>query len=119
MRCATTYAAYGAGMAVEDGYFLGRHLAGRDLSDPAQVRAAFDAYETPRKPHTAMQSQMAYKLGRMFHHALKPMQYVRDLVLDHTPMLQKQVGEKAPGEIVQQIAEIDRVEERFRVTMHG
>lgn len=108
------YAAYGAGMAVEDGYFLGLRLAGVDLTDLAAVRAALDAYETPRKPHTATQSQMAYRLGRMFHHAPAPMRYLRDLVLDHTPMLQKQVGEKSPQEIVQQLAEIDTVESAFR-----
>ncbi|EEP74742.1 hypothetical protein MCAG_05069 [Micromonospora sp. ATCC 39149] len=28
-----SYAAYGAGMATEDGYFLGRSLSGIDLSD--------------------------------------------------------------------------------------
>jgi 2-polyprenyl-6-methoxyphenol hydroxylase-like FAD-dependent oxidoreductase len=47
------YAAYGAGMATEDGYFLGRWLAGVDLSDYAAVRTALDAFEAPRKPHTA------------------------------------------------------------------
>ena len=108
------YAAYGAGMATEDGYFLGRHLAGVDLSDIAAVTAAFAAYETPRKPHTAMQSQMAYRLGRMFHHAPAPLRPVRDFVLDHTPLLQKTVGEKSPQEILQQLAEIDTVEARFR-----
>ncbi|UQS25342.1 FAD-dependent monooxygenase [Amycolatopsis thermalba] len=63
------YAAYGAGMATEDGYFLGRRLAGADLSDYAAVRAALDAFEAPRKPHTARQVQQACVLGRLFHHA--------------------------------------------------
>ena len=63
------YAAYGAGMATEDGYFLGRRLAGVDLSDYAAVRAALDAFEAPRKPHTARQVQQAFILGKVFHHA--------------------------------------------------
>ena len=58
------YAAYGAGMATEDGYFLGRRLAGVDLSDYAAVRAALDAFEAPRKPHTARQVQQAFILGQ-------------------------------------------------------
>jgi 2-polyprenyl-6-methoxyphenol hydroxylase-like FAD-dependent oxidoreductase len=113
------YAAYGAGMAVEDGYFLGRRLAGVDLRDLAAVHATLDAFEAPRKSHTETQSQMAYRLGRMFHHLPAPLRVLRDLVLDHTPMLQKQVGEKSPQEIVAQIAEIDAAEAAFRRTVGG
>lgn len=111
------YAAYGAGMAVEDGYFLGRRLAGVDLRDLDAVRTALDAFEAPRRPHTEAQCQMAYRLGRMFHHLPAPLRPVRDLVLDHTPMLQKQVGEKSPQEIVAQLAEIDTAEATFRRTV--
>lgn len=109
------YAAYGAGMATEDGYFLGRRLAGVDLTDHAAVRAVLDAFEAPRKPHTARQSQQAYVLGQVFHRAPRPLQPIRDLILDHTPLLQKAVGESSPREILSQIAEIDRVEEQFRL----
>jgi 2-polyprenyl-6-methoxyphenol hydroxylase-like FAD-dependent oxidoreductase len=108
------YAAYGAGMATEDGYFLGRRLAGVDLRDHAAVRGALQAFETPRKPHTARQSQQAFVLGKVFHHAPPPLRIVRDLVLDHTPLLQKAVGEASPAEIVKQIAEIDSAERAFR-----
>ncbi|MFD0663095.1 FAD-dependent oxidoreductase [Thermocatellispora tengchongensis] len=66
------YAAYGAGMATEDGYFIGRRLAGVDLRDHHAVRRALQAYETPRKPHTARQSQQAFILGKVFHHAPRP-----------------------------------------------
>ena len=107
------YAAYGAGMATEDGYFLGRRLAGVDLSDFAAVRAALDAFEAPRKPHTARQVQQAYVLGKVFHHAPAPLRAVRDAVLDRTPFLQKVVGETSPGEIVAQLAAIDEAEQRF------
>ncbi|WP_020415988.1 NAD(P)/FAD-dependent oxidoreductase [Amycolatopsis sp. ATCC 39116] len=104
------YAAYGAGMAIEDGYFLGRRLAGIDLSDFAAVRRALEAFEAPRKPHTARQSQQAWLLGKVFHHAPRPLRALRDLVLDHTPLLQKVVGESSPGEILEQLDEIDRAE---------
>lgn len=107
------YAAYGAGMATEDGYFLGRRLAGTDLSDYATVRQALQDFETPRKPHTARQVQQAFVLGRLFHHAPPPLQAVRDAILDHTPFLQKVVGESTPGEILKQLAAIDAAEQRF------
>jgi hypothetical protein len=41
------YAGYGAGMATEDGCFIGRRLAGVGLSDYAAVRHALDAFEAP------------------------------------------------------------------------
>src|SRR5580692_1109726 len=107
------YAAYGAGMATEDGYFLGRQLAGVDLSDYAAVRAALDAFETPRKPHTARQVQQAFILGKVFHHAPASLRVMRDAILDRTPLLQKVVGESSPGEIIAQLAAIDEAEDRF------
>ena len=110
------YAAYGAGMATEDGYFLGRRLAGVNLSDYAAVRHALDDFETPRKPHTARQSQQAWFLGKLFHHAPRPLWYLRDLILDHTPLLQKVVGESSPTEILNQLVEIDRAEAHFTAT---
>jgi 2-polyprenyl-6-methoxyphenol hydroxylase-like FAD-dependent oxidoreductase len=111
------YAAYGAGMATEDGYFIGRRLAGVDLRDYTAVRAALQAYEDPRKPHTARQSQQAYLLGQVFHHAPRPLQAARDLILDRTPFLQKVVGESSPGEILNQIAEIDAAEQAFQAVL--
>ena len=107
------YAAYGAGMATEDGYFLGRRLAGVNLSDYQAVRAALEAFEVPRKPHTARQCQQAYVLGQIFHHAPAPLRYVRDFVLDRTPFLQKLIGESSPGEILKQLALIDDAERAF------
>jgi 2-polyprenyl-6-methoxyphenol hydroxylase-like FAD-dependent oxidoreductase len=83
------YAAYGAGMAIEDGYFLGRRLAGINLTDYPAVRAALDAYEAPRRPHTARQTQQAWILGKTFHHAPAFLRPLRDLILDHTSLLQK------------------------------
>lgn len=100
------YAAYGAGMSIGDGYFLGQLLAGVDLADTAAVRAVLDRYDALRIPHTTAQVQQAYILGRMFHHAPALLRPLRDAVLDHTPMLQKQVGERSPREIVEQLDEM-------------
>lgn len=111
------YAAYGAGMATEDGYFLGRRLAGLDLTDPHAVSQALQKFETPRKPHTARQSQTAFVLGKVFHHAPAPLRPIRDAILDHTPLLQKAVGEGTPGEILKQLDEIDRAEAAFTATV--
>ena len=49
----------------------------------------------------------------MFHHAPAPLQYVRDLVLDRTLLLQKVVGESSPREILEQIDLIDQAERAF------
>jgi 2-polyprenyl-6-methoxyphenol hydroxylase-like FAD-dependent oxidoreductase len=100
------YAAYGAGMSISDGYFLGQRFVGVDLSDTAAVTAALLAYEKPRIPHTTAQVQQAFILGKVFHHAPAPLRPVRDFVLDHTPFLQKQVGERSPGEIIAQLEEM-------------
>jgi 2-polyprenyl-6-methoxyphenol hydroxylase-like FAD-dependent oxidoreductase len=108
------YAAYGAGMATEDGYYLGRKIAGLDIADYETVRTALQEFEEPRKPHTAFQSQMAYRLGKIFHHTPAPLRPVRDLVFDHTPFLQKMIGESTPVEILKQMDEIDVVEAGFR-----
>jgi 2-polyprenyl-6-methoxyphenol hydroxylase-like FAD-dependent oxidoreductase len=98
------YAAYGAGMSIEDGYFLGRALRGVDLSDLGAVQAALKSYEDPRKPHTAQQVAMAWMNGKIFHHTPRLLQPVRDLVFDHTPFLQKVAGDSNPREINKQLA---------------
>lgn len=100
------YAAYGAGMSISDGYFLGQRLAGVELADTAAVESALKAYESPRIPHTTAQVQQAFILGKVFHHAPAPLRPIRDFVLDHTPLLQKQVGERSPGEIIAQLEEM-------------
>jgi 2-polyprenyl-6-methoxyphenol hydroxylase-like FAD-dependent oxidoreductase len=95
------YAAYGAGMSIEDGYFLGRALRGVDLT---AIQHCLQSYEDPRKPHTARQVQQAWILGKVFHHAPAPLRPIRDFILDHTPFLQKVVGDTNPREIHKQLA---------------
>jgi 2-polyprenyl-6-methoxyphenol hydroxylase-like FAD-dependent oxidoreductase len=101
------YAAYGAGMSIEDGYFLGVALRGVDLTDPVAVAAALQAYEAPRRPHTAQQVQQAYLLGKVFHHTPAVLRPVRDFVFDHTPFLQKVAGDSNPKLINEQLALIE------------
>jgi len=101
------YAAYGAGMSIEDGYFVGRALRGVDLADPDAVRGALQSYEDPRKPHTTRQVQQAWMLGKVFHHVPAPLRPLRDFVFDHTPFLQKVAGDSNPGEISKQLALIE------------
>ncbi|RMY96431.1 hypothetical protein D0864_05151 [Hortaea werneckii] len=100
------YAAYGAGMSICDGYFIGQCLAGLDLKETDAVEEALQEYESKRLAHTSEQVQAAYNLGQMFHHTYSMLRPVRDLVLDHTWLLQSQVGEKNPREIVAQLAEM-------------
>lgn len=100
------YAAYGAGMSICDGYFLGQCLAGVDLKDTDAVVHALEDYESKRIKHTTEQVQAAYNLGQMFHHMPWALRFFRDKVLDWTPLLQKQVGERNPREIVAQLEEM-------------
>ncbi|WP_299309118.1 FAD-dependent monooxygenase [uncultured Croceicoccus sp.] len=104
------YAAYGAGMSIEDGYFLARELAAVDIGDTPAVSAALQRFEDRRKPHTSRVSQEAYRIGKLFHHLPAPLRPVRDFVLDHTPLLQKQVGDGMPDHIISQLAEIEDAE---------
>ena len=101
------YAAYGAGMSIEDGYYLARELAAVDVRDSAAIRSALQAYEERRKPHTAYVSELAHRLGRLFHHLPALLRPVRDLVFDRTPFLQRMVGDQMPAQILSQLAEID------------
>lgn len=100
------YAAYGAGMSICDGYFLGQCLAGVDLKETRAAEEALLTYESKRIQHTTEQVEAAYRLGQMFHHMPSLLRPIRDLVLDNTWLLQKQVGEKNPREIVAQLEEM-------------
>lgn len=103
------YAAYGAGMSIEDGYFLARELHACDIHNDASVRRALQAYEDRRKPHTAQVSQQAYFTGKLFHHTPAFLRPLRDIVLDHTPLLQRTVGDAMPGHILKQLDEIEEL----------
>ncbi len=51
----------------------------------------------------------------MFHRLPGPLRPLRDLVFDHTPLLQKIIGDASPGQILKQLGEIDEAERRLAV----
>lgn len=83
------YAAYGMGMAVEDGYFLARALGGRDLSDLGGIKEACARYEDERVAYVNHHVEFARKLGDQFHKAPAPVAWLRDTVFDNTKVLEK------------------------------
>ncbi len=106
------YAAYGAGMSIEDGYFLARLLDGVDITDRAALEGALSAYEQKRRPHTTEVCQGAFFAGKMFHHPPRLLRPVRDFVFDHTSVLQKQQGEALPSRSARQLEDIEEPRER-------
>lgn len=91
------YAAYGMGMAIEDGYFLARELGGRDLGDLAGVRKAFESYEAERVEYVNNLVEFARSQGQRFHHASRPAAFLRDLLFDNTKILQKLISKDYLG----------------------
>ena len=82
------YAAYGMGMAIEDGYYLGRALAQvKDLANKDAVTAAFTRFERERVDYVNHNMEFARYTGYMFHSVPRPLAWLRDLVLDYTPFL--------------------------------
>lgn len=86
------YAGYGAGMAIEDGFFLGRYLAGVDLTDPQQVTRSLARYENERVGYCNRVTEFARTLGTVFHNAPWPLRRFRDFMLDHTRIPDKQIN---------------------------
>jgi 2-polyprenyl-6-methoxyphenol hydroxylase-like FAD-dependent oxidoreductase len=85
------YAAYGAGMALEDGYFLGKYLQGVDLSDVPALKSGLLKYDNQRVKYTNGVVGFARTLGKAFHNAPKPLRMVRDFMLDHTKIPERQI----------------------------
>ncbi len=86
------YAGYGAGMAIEDGFFLGQVLAGVDLKDRAATQAALLRYDKQRVEYTNRVTAFALKVGDMFHAWSWPRRRFRDFLLDRTGIPQKQMS---------------------------
>ncbi|WP_330351208.1 FAD-dependent oxidoreductase [Streptomyces sp. NBC_00582] len=88
------YASYGAGMALEDGFFLGRYFNGVDLSDSARVADAFAKYEDQRLKYTNKVTANARRTGWIFHNAPWLVRRIRDFLLNHTPIPNKVIGDQ-------------------------
>lgn len=101
------YAAYGAGMSIEDGYFLGLELRDVDARDTGALGRALQAFEDRRKPHTSRVSQEAYYVGKLYHHTPAFLRPLRDLMFDHTSFLQKVQGDAVPRHIVKALPQIE------------
>lgn len=86
------YAAYGMGMAIEDGYFLGRALAGCDLQNKADIALRYRAFEQERVAYVNHHVEFARKLGNIFHRLPYPLAKLRDLVYDNTRVLDKMIS---------------------------
>lgn len=92
------YAAYGAGMAIEDGFFLAKYLKGRDLSDVAALQAGLQRYDQQRVEYTNQTTAFARFLGRLYHGVPAPLNRLRDLFLDHSSLPGKMISKGVTSE---------------------
>lgn len=83
------YAAYGMGMAIEDGWWLAKSLEDVDLRNPTELAAGLTRYDRQRVEYTNKNAKMARYMGYLFHRMPKPLATLRDLVFDNTSFLEK------------------------------
>ena len=81
--CGSGMGGYGMGMAIEDGYFIGKFLGGRDL-DEETVGWAFREYEATRVGYVNGHLLHARQLGRMIHNVPRAAGAMRNFVFRHT-----------------------------------
>jgi 2-polyprenyl-6-methoxyphenol hydroxylase-like FAD-dependent oxidoreductase len=95
------YAAYGAGMAIEDGYFLAKFLKDSGMKDKDAIIGALKAYDDKRRPYTNQTTYFARNMGRVYHNIPKPFRKIRDFMLDNVAAvgkgIEKGVTEEASG----------------------
>ena len=85
------YAAYGMGMAIEDGYFLAKFLDGTNLSDLSKVSTGFEQYEAARVNYVNHNVEFARKLGGIFHSQSYLTAKIRDFIFDNTGLLNRMI----------------------------
>ncbi len=85
------YAAYGMGMAIEDGWWLAKSLEGLDLARGEDLRQGLSRYDQQRVAYTNKNAKVARYMGYLFHRTPWPLSAVRDAVFDHTGFLEKAV----------------------------
>jgi|GEM_PF-6572031 len=79
------YAAYGAGMAIEDGYFLGKFLKDADFYRKESLVEAlqkYQKYDDLRRPYTNFTTKFARNMGRIYYNVPKPLRKIRGFLLD-------------------------------------
>lgn len=92
------YAAYGAGMSIEDAFFLAKFLKGKDLSDIKSLQEGLQKYEDQRLEYTNKTTAFARGLGRFYHGLPKPIAYLRDLFLDNSEKPGKEIAKNYTAE---------------------
>jgi len=113
------YAAYGAGMALEDGYFLGKYLQGIDLSDDTALQKGLLKYDNQRVNYTNNVVEFAKTLGKVFHNAPKPVRIFRDFMMDYTKIPQRQIiknSVKDAETLLKTVLELERENSRVPYT---
>ncbi|MFF7941497.1 FAD-dependent oxidoreductase [Nocardia gamkensis] len=98
------YAGYGAGMAIEDGFFLGRILSGRILSDRGSLTEGLQEYDKARVEYTNKVTEFARTLGKVFHGLPWIGRKLRDFMLDHTPIPDRMISKGYTEEAQQLLA---------------
>jgi 2-polyprenyl-6-methoxyphenol hydroxylase-like FAD-dependent oxidoreductase len=88
------YAAYGMGMAIEDGWWLAKCLDGVDLADRSALADGLSAYDRQRVAFTNKNAAVARYMGYLFHRTPWPLSALRDVVFDHTGFLEKFLTEQ-------------------------
>lgn len=83
------YAAYGMGMAIEDGWWLAKCLEGMDLARRDDLQRGLARYDQQRVDYTNKNAKMARFLGYLFHRTPWPLSALRDVVFDHTGFLER------------------------------
>ncbi|WP_433771580.1 FAD-dependent oxidoreductase [Pseudomonas putida] len=92
------YAAYGAGMAIEDAFFLAKYLQGRDLSNLQALNGGLKRYDDQRVDYTNQTTAFARFLGRLYHGVPAPLNRLRDLFLDHSSLPGKMISKGVTSE---------------------
>lgn len=113
------YAGYGAGMAIVDGFYLGCSLAGIVLSDTAAVDRVLADYQANRKPETDGVAQFAYMMGQLMHTSNPFKKVVRDLLLDRTPFMRKQLAKQYGQPLTDAYRTVVRLAEQLPRPMQG
>lgn len=108
------YAAYGAGMAIEDGYFLGKYLENCNLSDIKSVQDGLSNYDKERVKYTNNVTSFARTLGRIFHNYPKPIRMLRDFLFDYTKIPNKQINKSMTEEATMLLNTIIELESKSK-----
>jgi 2-polyprenyl-6-methoxyphenol hydroxylase-like FAD-dependent oxidoreductase len=87
------YAAYGMGMAVEDGWWLAQCLEGADIARRDELQRGLARYDAQRVAYTNKNARMARYMGYLFHRAPWPLSALRDAIFDHTGFLEAMLVE--------------------------